>query len=61
MLRVQDIYTNQVVVYEGQYLAFPGACTFIVSTENLVRIALLNRGCALRRAFPRAAGVARWQ
>ena len=30
-------------------------------TENLVRIALLNRGCALRRAFPRATGVARWQ
>ena len=34
-----DIYTNQVVVYEGQYLAFPGACEFIVSTENLVCIA----------------------
>ena len=35
-----DIYTNQVVVYEGQYLAFPGACEFIVrvSTVNLVRL-----------------------
>ena len=49
-LCVQDIYTNQVVVYEGQYLAFPGACEFIVSTVNLVR--LLTVLCAQTSISP---------